>query len=324
MKTGIGWMRGGVALAALFAGLAAAQAGSLKIESWRNDDADIWNTQDHPGLQQALSRHQGRVLAVGAEGIQRRAQRPARRRHRRRSHHLPAVRRLARPLQEAPARQRQRSQGHGQLLRRRQGRLDDRRRQDHLLRADGLGHPRLHLQQGRLQEGRRRRSRRRWTSSTQCSTSSRRTAPTRRSIIGTADQWEAATMGFQNIGPNYWKGETGRAALIAGKEKFTDPQYVAVFKELANWAPYMGNGFQAQTYPDSQNLFSLGKARDLSRRLVGHLDLPRAGASSRWAPSRRRCRPARRTATSPTTPTSRWASTPRRRTRTTPRSSWSG
>src|SRR3546814_15595402 len=53
--------------------------------------------------------------------------------------------------------------------------------------------------------------------------------------MGTADQWEAATMGFQNIGPNYWKGEEGRKALIAGEEKFTDPQYVAVFQELANW-----------------------------------------------------------------------------------------
>ncbi len=78
-------------------------------------------------------------------------------------------------------------------------------------------------------------------------------------VMGTADQWEAATMGFQNIGPNYWGGETGRANLIAGKEKFTDAPYVAVFKELAKWGPYMGNGFQAQSYPDSQNLFSLGK-----------------------------------------------------------------
>jgi len=78
-------------------------------------------------------------------------------------------------------------------------------------------------------------------------------------VMGTADQWEAATMGFQNIGPNYWHGEQGREALIEGKEKFTDPQYVAVFKELAGWAPDMGSGFQAQTYPDSQNLFSLGK-----------------------------------------------------------------
>jgi raffinose/stachyose/melibiose transport system substrate-binding protein len=65
-------------------------------------------------------------------------------------------------------------------------------------------------------------------------------------------------MGFQNIGANYWQGEAGRLNLIAGKEKFTDPQYVAVWKELASWAPYLGSGFQAQTYPDSQNLFSLG------------------------------------------------------------------
>jgi raffinose/stachyose/melibiose transport system substrate-binding protein len=78
-------------------------------------------------------------------------------------------------------------------------------------------------------------------------------------VMGTADQWEAATMGFQNIGPDYWGGETGRANLISGKEKFTDPQYVAVLKEIASWAPYMGNGYQAQKYPDSQNLFSLGK-----------------------------------------------------------------
>jgi len=78
--------------------------------------------------------------------------------------------------------------------------------------------------------------------------------------MGTADQWEAATMGFQNIGPNYWRGEEGRRALIAGEDKFTDPEYVAVFQELASWAPYLGDGYSAQTYPDSQNLFSLGRA----------------------------------------------------------------
>jgi len=78
--------------------------------------------------------------------------------------------------------------------------------------------------------------------------------------IGTADQWEAATMGFQNIGPNYWKGEEGRLGLIVGTEKFTDPQYVAVWEALANWQPYLASGFEAQTYPDSQNLFSLGRA----------------------------------------------------------------
>ncbi len=57
--------------------------------------------------------------------------------------------------------------------------------------------------------------------------------------MGTNDQWEAATMGYNNIGPTYWKGEEGR---------------------LAKWGAYLGDGYQAQTYPDSQNLFTLGRA----------------------------------------------------------------
>lgn len=78
--------------------------------------------------------------------------------------------------------------------------------------------------------------------------------------MGTNDQWEAATMGYQNIGPNYWKGEEGRLALIKGEQKLTDPQWVAPFEELAKWKDYLGDGFEAQTYPDSQNLFTLGRA----------------------------------------------------------------
>ncbi len=78
--------------------------------------------------------------------------------------------------------------------------------------------------------------------------------------MGTPDQWEAATMGYQNIGPNYWHGEEGREALIAGKEKLTDKEWVAPFQELAKWAPYLGDGFKAQSYPDSQNMFTLGRA----------------------------------------------------------------
>jgi len=78
--------------------------------------------------------------------------------------------------------------------------------------------------------------------------------------MGTNDQWEAATMGYNNIGPNYWKGEEGRLALIAGKQKLTDADWVAPFEELARWKDYLGDGFEAQTYPDSQNLFTLGRA----------------------------------------------------------------
>ena len=78
--------------------------------------------------------------------------------------------------------------------------------------------------------------------------------------MGTNDQWEAATMGYNNIGPNYWKGEEGRLALIKGEQKLTDPQWVAPYATLAKWGGYLGDGYEAQTYPDSQNLFTLGRA----------------------------------------------------------------
>ena len=78
--------------------------------------------------------------------------------------------------------------------------------------------------------------------------------------MGTQDQWDAATMGYQNIGPNYWKGEEGRKALIEGTQKLTDEPWVAPFVQLAKWKDYLGDGFEAQTYPDSQNLFTLGRA----------------------------------------------------------------
>jgi raffinose/stachyose/melibiose transport system substrate-binding protein len=78
-------------------------------------------------------------------------------------------------------------------------------------------------------------------------------------VMGTADQWESATMGFQNIGPNYWMGEEGRKALIAGTGKYTDAAYVQTWTDLKDWAPYLPEGYQAVKYPDAQSLFTLGK-----------------------------------------------------------------
>jgi raffinose/stachyose/melibiose transport system substrate-binding protein len=78
--------------------------------------------------------------------------------------------------------------------------------------------------------------------------------------MGTKEMWESATMGFQNIGPNYWKGEEGRKALIAGTAKFTDQPYVDTFKELASWKPYLPKGFEAIAYADAQQYFATGKA----------------------------------------------------------------
>jgi raffinose/stachyose/melibiose transport system substrate-binding protein len=78
-------------------------------------------------------------------------------------------------------------------------------------------------------------------------------------VMGTSDQWESATMGFQNIGPEYWKGEEGRQALIKGTAKFTDEPYIKTWQDLADWAPYLPDGYEAEKYPDSQTLFTLGK-----------------------------------------------------------------
>jgi len=78
--------------------------------------------------------------------------------------------------------------------------------------------------------------------------------------MGTKDQWEAATMGYTNVGPAYWNGEEGRLGLISGEAKFTDEPFVETFRQMAKWTPYLGDGYQAQTYTDSQNLFTLGRA----------------------------------------------------------------
>ncbi len=78
-------------------------------------------------------------------------------------------------------------------------------------------------------------------------------------VMGTTDQWEAATMGYQNIGPNFWHGEEGRLGLINGTIGYNEDGFLEAFEALAKWAPYLPNGYQATTYPDSQNLFALGQ-----------------------------------------------------------------
>lgn len=77
-------------------------------------------------------------------------------------------------------------------------------------------------------------------------------------VMGTADQWESATMGYQNIGPNYWEGEAGRQALIDGSLGYDEDGFLEAFEALAAWQPYLMNGYQATAYPDAQAFFTLG------------------------------------------------------------------
>jgi raffinose/stachyose/melibiose transport system substrate-binding protein len=75
-----------------------------------------------------------------------------------------------------------------------------------------------------------------------------------------ADSWALDQMGLESVGPNYWKGDTGRAGIENGTMKVTDSQFVAAFKALNSWKPYFPKGFAAVTYPDALQLFALGKA----------------------------------------------------------------
>ncbi|TFW15827.1 ABC transporter substrate-binding protein [Duganella callida] len=78
--------------------------------------------------------------------------------------------------------------------------------------------------------------------------------------LGTADQWESSQMVYTNIGPNFWRGEEGRKALIAGKARLTDAPFVEALQFESRMGGYLGKGASAQTYGDSQNLFALGRA----------------------------------------------------------------
>lgn len=78
--------------------------------------------------------------------------------------------------------------------------------------------------------------------------------------LGTAEQWEAAIMGLQNIGPSDWRGEDGRLSVIAGAQKLTDAPYVNAFRELQMWRTYLPPNFQKITYREARDLFITGKA----------------------------------------------------------------
>ena len=103
-----------------------------------------------------------------------------------------------------------------------------------------------------------------------------------------------------NIGPNYWKGEEGRLALIAGRAKFTDPQFVAPFRNWRSGSPISPMDFEAETVTDSQNMFTLGRAAIYpagSWEISGFKLTP----TSRWARSRPRSPRTAINATSPIT-----------------------
>jgi raffinose/stachyose/melibiose transport system substrate-binding protein len=78
--------------------------------------------------------------------------------------------------------------------------------------------------------------------------------------LGTKEGWTTTTMGFDNIGPNFWGGDPGRLGLLDGTRKYNDKGFVAAFDALNKWALYLPQGHEAIAYADSQQLFTSGKA----------------------------------------------------------------
>jgi raffinose/stachyose/melibiose transport system substrate-binding protein len=78
--------------------------------------------------------------------------------------------------------------------------------------------------------------------------------------LGTADRWESSQIVYTNIGPNFWGGEAGRAALISGRARFTDAPYVDALRFEAKMGGYLGKGAASQGYRDSQAQFAAGRA----------------------------------------------------------------
>jgi len=78
--------------------------------------------------------------------------------------------------------------------------------------------------------------------------------------LGTAEQWESSQIVYTNIGPNFWRGEEGRKALIAGRARLTDQPFVDAFAFTARLGRYLPAGAARQTYAASQARFASGGA----------------------------------------------------------------
>lgn len=95
--------------------------------------------------------------------------------------------------------------------------------------------------------------------------------------LGTAEGWEASQIVYTNIGPNFWRGEQGRKALIAGRARLTDAPFVDALAFEARMGGYLGKGAATRTYADSQALFASGQAAIYP---AGSWDIARFGQAS--------------------------------------------
>lgn len=78
--------------------------------------------------------------------------------------------------------------------------------------------------------------------------------------LGTADMWETNQVIFTGLGPNFWDGEKSRVALIQGRKKFTDPEFIKAWRMMGQLKPFMHPKQHEMSNGDIQILFATGQA----------------------------------------------------------------
>ena len=78
--------------------------------------------------------------------------------------------------------------------------------------------------------------------------------------FGLGDAWVTPLLAFHNMAANYFGGEDGRQAILDGKLKLTDPSFVSLLTEVAGWKNYLADGAEVQKNADSRQLFLLERA----------------------------------------------------------------
>lgn len=77
---------------------------------------------------------------------------------------------------------------------------------------------------------------------------------------GAMDDWTLYEVAFSGLGANFYGGEAARQALMAGKAKLTDPNFVAAFKAVDSLQKYLPKGYESLDYVSMQQMFGTGKA----------------------------------------------------------------
>ncbi|HCM28677.1 MAG TPA: hypothetical protein DIC34_19450 [Treponema sp.] len=77
---------------------------------------------------------------------------------------------------------------------------------------------------------------------------------------GALDDWTLYEVVFSGLGANFYGGESARQALMAGKAKLTDPNFVAAFKAIDSLQKYLPKGYEGLDYVSMQQMFGSGQA----------------------------------------------------------------